>query len=81
MSGVFVPEVIAGSNMTSNATSKAYSNNTTVVSTPSLTVREISNTPNVVVGDPVSFTVIVTNDGDCVLGDVMFMFQTFSLKD
>ena len=70
VSGVFVPEVIAGSNMTSNATSKAYSNNTTVVSTPSLTVREISNTPNVVVGDPVSFTVIVTNDGDCVLGDV-----------
>ena len=69
-SGVFMPEVIAGSNMTSNATSKAYSNNTTVVSTPSLTVREISNTPNVVVGDPVSFTVIVTNDGDCVLGDV-----------
>ena len=70
VSGLFVPEVIAGSNMTSNATSKAYSNNTTVVSTPSLTVREVSNTPNVVVGDPVSFTVIVTNDGDCVLGDV-----------
>ena len=70
VSGVFVPEVIAGSNMTSNATSKAYSNNTTVVSTPSLTVREISNDPNVIVGAPVSFTVVVTNDGDCVLGDV-----------
>jgi uncharacterized repeat protein (TIGR01451 family) len=38
-----------------------------IVYTPNITVREISNNPLVYVGDSVSFTVVVTNVGDCEL--------------
>jgi uncharacterized repeat protein (TIGR01451 family) len=41
-----------------------------IVYTPELTVREISNNPYAVVGQIVSFTVVVTNVGDCDLSGV-----------
>ena len=66
VSGIFTNNIVAGADNVDNCDANA---NVTVY-TPSLTVREISNTPNVIVGTPVSFTVVVTNDGDCVLGDV-----------
>ncbi|MBQ9027036.1 MAG: DUF11 domain-containing protein, partial [Methanobrevibacter sp.] len=66
VSGNFTNNIVAGADDVDNHSANA---NVTVY-TPSLTVREISNTPNVIVYDPVSFTVVVTNDGDCILGDV-----------
>ena len=66
VSGNFTNNIVAGADDVDNHSANA---NVTVY-TPSLTVREISNTPNVMVYDPVSFTVVVTNDGDCILGDV-----------
>ena len=66
VSGNFTNNIVVGADGVNNLTANA----TVTVYTPSLTVREISNTPNVIVGNPVSFTVIVTNDGDCVLGDI-----------
>ncbi|MBR0272445.1 MAG: DUF11 domain-containing protein, partial [Methanobrevibacter sp.] len=68
--GEFVPEVIAGSNLTSNATNKAYSNNTTVVVTPGIAVIKVSDKTSVKVGELVTFTITVRNTGDCTLGDV-----------
>ena len=65
-SGNFTNVIVAGANdvdnQTANASIKVY--------TPSLRVREISNNPKVNVGESVSFTVVVTNDGDCTLGNV-----------
>ena len=66
VSGNFTNRVIVGSDNVDNHTAEASIR----VYTPDLVVREISNDPNVIVGQPISFTVIVTNDGDCVLGEV-----------
>ncbi|WP_407379895.1 CARDB domain-containing protein, partial [Methanobrevibacter sp.] len=69
-SGQFMPEVVAGSNLTSNATEKAYSNNTTVVITPGIDVVKVADKTSVKVGELVTFTITVRNTGDCTLGDV-----------
>ena len=68
--GQFTPKVIAGSNLTSNATAKANSNNTTVVSVPGISVIKIADKSSVKVGELVTFTITVRNTGDCALGDV-----------
>ena len=69
-SGYFVPQVIAGSNLTSNTTSKAYSNNTTQVVSPSITVTKKANKNTVNVGELVIFTITVKNTGDCSVSDI-----------
>uniref|UniRef100_UPI0025D77702 DUF7507 domain-containing protein n=1 Tax=uncultured Methanobrevibacter sp. TaxID=253161 RepID=UPI0025D77702 len=69
-SGTFIPEVIAGSNLTSNATSKAYSNNTTVVVSPGIAISKVANKNQVKVGELVSFTITVRNTGDVTLNDI-----------
>ena len=65
-SGNFTNNIVAGgdnvTNKTANASVVAYS--------PSLEIREISNNPEVLIGQPVSFTVVVTNTGDCDLGNI-----------
>ena len=68
--GLFMPEVIAGSNLTSNATAKAHSNNTTVVSVPDIVVIKEADKNSVNVGELVEFTITVLNPGNCILGDV-----------
>ena len=68
--GQFTPKVIAGSNLTSNATAKANSNNTTVVSVPGISVIKIADKSSVKVGELVTFTITVRNTGNCALGDV-----------
>ena len=68
--GTFVPEVVAGSNLTSNATARAYSNNTTVVVVPGIDVTKVVDKAVVNVGETVVFTITVRNTGDCTLGDV-----------
>ena len=68
--GQFMPKVIAGSNLTSNATAKANSNNTTVVSVPDIVVIKEANKNSVKVGELVEFTITVINPGNCILGDV-----------
>ena len=69
-SGIFIPEVIAGSNLTSNATSKAYSNNTTVVVSPDIAISKVANQTQVKVGDLVSFAITVENTGEAVLNGI-----------
>ena len=72
--GEFVPEVVAGSNLTSNATAKAYSSNVTNVinptPNPSISVSKKIDTSSVVIGGKVKFTITVKNTGDCTVGDV-----------
>ena len=65
-SGKFTNEATAGSDQTSTSASNA----SVIVYTPALTVREISNNPRALVGQEVSFTVVVTNIGDCELTGV-----------
>ena len=69
-SGTFIPEVIAGSNLTSNATSKAYSNNTTVVVSPDIALSKVANQTQVKVGELISFTITVRNAGEAVLNGI-----------
>ena len=64
--GVFTPEVVANSDLTSGA----YSNNTTVVVAPELEVKQDIDKSKVEVGEKVKITVTVTNTGGCDLGDV-----------
>ena len=64
--GVFTPEVIANSDLTSGA----YSNNTTVVVEPNLELKQEIDKSSVYVGDKVTIKVTVTNVGGCDLGDV-----------
>jgi uncharacterized repeat protein (TIGR01451 family) len=65
-SGKFTNNATVGSSQTGNLTNDAY----VLVFTPELTVREISNNPYAIVGQDVSFTVVVTNIGDCDLTGV-----------
>lgn len=58
--------VVAGSNGTGNKTA----NNTTEVYKPGLNVEKITLNPVVHVGEITSFKIIVTNTGDCKLGNV-----------
>ena len=64
--GEFTPEVLASSDLTSNA----YSNNTTVVVEPKLEVKQVIDKSHVHVGDKVTVTITVTNTGGSVLGNV-----------
>ncbi|WP_295113878.1 CARDB domain-containing protein [uncultured Methanobrevibacter sp.] len=64
--GVFTPEVLASSDLTSND----YSNNTTVVVEPKLEVKQVIDKSYIHVGEKVTVTITVTNAGGCVLGDV-----------
>lgn len=68
--GKQVPSVVAGSNLTSNDTAKARSSNVTNVLVPEITVKKVSDKKTVKVGDLVTFTITVTNTGDCKLGNV-----------
>ena len=64
--GVFTPEVIADSIESNNA----YSNNTTVVIGPDMTVTKVANATAVKVGDLISYTITVKNTGNCDLGGI-----------
>ena len=64
--GVFTPEVIANSDLTSGA----YSNNTTVVVEPKLELKQEIDKSTVDVGDKVTIKVTVTNVGGCDLDNV-----------
>ncbi|WP_296881330.1 DUF11 domain-containing protein, partial [uncultured Methanobrevibacter sp.] len=64
--GVFTPEVIADSIESNNA----YSNNTTVVIGPDMTVTKVANATSVKVGDLISYTITVKNTGNCDLGGI-----------
>ena len=68
--GVFTPEVIAGSSLTSNSTKDAYSKNTTVVLAPEIEVSKVSNKNTAKVGDLITFTITVINKGKCDVGDI-----------
>ena len=70
--GDFTPEVIAGSNLTRNDTSKAYSNNTTVVVAPKIDLTKVADKKTVNVGDLVTFTITVTviESGDITYGGI-----------
>ena len=65
-SGYFIFNATVGSNQTN----KSSSHDGVWVYTPDLSIRVISNNPLVIVGQPVSFTIVVTNVGDCELGDI-----------
>ena len=71
--GAFTPEVIAGSDLTSNSTKDAYSNNTTVVLAPEIEVSKVSNKNTVKVGDLITFTITVINKGQCDVGDIFVL--------
>ena len=70
-SGNFTNIVAVSSNLIKNK----MSNNTTTVYTPSLKVEKITLNECVYVGNQTSFSIIVTNTGDCNLGDV-FVFES-----
>ena len=61
--------------VSSNLIKYKMSNNTTTVYTPSLKVEKITLNECVYVGNQTSFSIIVTNTGDCKLGDV-FVFES-----
>ncbi|MDO5859145.1 right-handed parallel beta-helix repeat-containing protein [Methanobrevibacter sp.] len=65
-SGVFVDRATASSDKTVNCSD----DDSVLVYTPYLTVREISNNPLAFVDSYISFTVVVTNEGDCDLTGV-----------
>ena len=64
--GNFTNVVVAGSDETENKTT----NNTTTVLEPKLDVQKITITPTVLVGEQVSFEIVVRNTGDVALNDV-----------
>ena len=71
LSGNFTSIATGGSAETGNCSANA----SVRVYTPDILIREISNNPYVVVGTPVSFTVIVTNTGDCPLTGIYVVNQ------
>ena len=66
VNGTLVNNVTAGSNLTNetNATNK------TTAYKPSIAIQKIANQKVVYVGNVTSFTIVVTNTGDCDLGNV-----------
>ena len=70
--GVFTPEVLASSNLTSNA----YSNNTTVVIKPSIDVNKVADKTSVEIGELIIYTITVINNGTCDAEDVFVIEQT-----
>ena len=73
-SGVLVNNVSSG---VGNYVFSNSSNNTTVY-TPNMTVVKIANDPVVFVGNLTSFTIVVTNTGDCNLTRVFVCDNDFS---
>lgn len=71
--GNFTNVVVSGSNVTDNKTT----NNTTKVLKPSLKVEKITLTSKVKLGQLTSFKIIVTNTGDCKLGDVFVIEKSY----
>ena len=65
-SGIFKNMATVGSDKTDSVDTSA----SVRVYTPLLAVREIANNPVAVVGESVSFTVVVTNVGDCELSGI-----------
>lgn len=73
-SGNFTNVIVSSSNETKNKTT----NNTTSVRTPKMSIVKISNNKTVKVGETVSFTIIVTNTGDCNLTGVYIKDSKYS---
>lgn len=73
-SGNFTNVIVSSSNETDNKTT----NNTTSVYTPKMTIVKISNNKTVKVGETVSFTIILTNTGDCNLTGVYIKDNKYS---
>lgn len=73
-SGNFTNVIVSSSNETKNKTT----NNTTSVRTPKMSIVKISNNKTVKVGETVSFTIIVTNTGDCNLTGVYIKDNKYS---
>ena len=71
--GNFTNVVVARSNVTEN---KTANNNTTVVE-PDLSVVKIALNKVVYVGEQTAFTIVVTNTGDCDLGDVSVVEKSY----
>ena len=57
-------------NVTSNETGNKTGNNTTTVYKPNMTVVKLALNKTVIVGENVTFVIVVTNTGDCNLTDV-----------
>ncbi|MBQ2653645.1 MAG: DUF11 domain-containing protein [Methanobrevibacter sp.] len=66
VNGTIANTVNASSNMTENRTA----NNETLVVNPDMTVQKLTVNKTVMVDDKVIFTIVVTNTGDCDLGDI-----------
>ncbi|SDA72906.1 anti-sigma factor domain-containing protein, partial [Methanobrevibacter millerae] len=64
--GNFTNVIVTGSDETDNKTT----NNTTTVLTPDFTVKKITSTPSVKIGDQVTFEIVVRNTGETVLNNV-----------
>ena len=67
MNGTLVNNVTAKSNLTN----ETNGTNQTKAYLPNMTVEKIANDEIVYVGNTTSFTVVVTNNGDCNLSDVV----------
>ena len=72
VSGVFTPEVLANSDLTQGA----YSNNTTVVLAPSIKVVKTADKDSVKVGELITFTITVINNGNCDVGGIFVIEKT-----
>ena len=64
-------------NVTSNETENKTANNNTTVFKPDLKVEKITLTSEVKVGELTSFKIIVTNTGDCKLGDIFVVEKSY----
>ena len=73
-SGLLVNNATAGSNLTNETNG---TNNTTAYS-PNMTIQKIANNKAVKVGDITSFTIVVTNTGDCELGGIYVVDNDYS---
>ncbi|WP_171776175.1 Cna B-type domain-containing protein [Methanobrevibacter ruminantium] len=72
--GTLVNNVSAGSNLTNETNG---TNNTTAYR-PNMTIQKVSNDEVVYVGNITSFTIVVTNTGDCNLSDIVVTDSDFS---
>ncbi|AMK15480.1 DUF11 domain-containing protein [Methanobrevibacter olleyae] len=72
--GNFTNVIIAGSNEVPNKTT----NNTTSVLNPNMTIIKISNNPTVKVGELISFTILLTNTGECNLTGIYVIDNKYS---
>ena len=66
VNGTIINTVNASSNVTDNKTA----NNETRVYKPNMTVQKLALNKTVTIGEQTIFTIVVTNTGDCVLGNI-----------